>query len=265
MQTLEELATAMLFFALTAGVPLRAQVPSISAQPIYEGQTLSAVDLVANPNRNVESLRSLLVQKAGQPFSEAKVQASIVALEKQGGFSGVKAQMISNTSGLQLNFILAPPYYVGMIEFPDLAKYFPYAQLLNLVNFPDEEPYHEGSLPLAEKALMRFLHNDGYFQAQVHGQAKIDDPKQLVNLTFSADLGERARIRKIEIRGISEQDNLSLLHTLRSTRARFTGSQLKSGKPYTSDRIKAATALIKKTLARSIWTLLFTHSYSQFF
>jgi outer membrane protein insertion porin family len=249
-QTLEEIGTAIFFLIFAAAVPLRAQIQSISSQPIYEGQNLSAVDLIANPNRNVESLRSLLLQKAGQPFSETKVQASIVALEKQGGFSGVKAEMVSNTSGLQLNFILEPPYYVGIIEFPSLTKYFSYAQLLNVVNFPDEEPYHQGSLAIAETALIRFLQNDGYFQAQAHAEAKIDDAKQLVNITFSVHLGERARIRNIEVRGIPDQESLKLLNTLSSTRARFTGSQLKPGKTYSSDHIKSATALIKRTLAR---------------
>jgi len=43
-------------------------------------------------------------------------------------------EIISYAVGLQLNFILEPPYYIGIIEFPDLAKHFSYGQLLKVVN-----------------------------------------------------------------------------------------------------------------------------------
>jgi len=248
-QTLEKIGAAMLFLVFAAA-PVCAQLSSISTQPIYEGQTLSAVNLIANPHRDVEYLRSLILQKQGQPFSEASVSASLAVLAKEGGFRGVKAEMISNTSGLQLNFILESPYYVGIVEFPELTKHFSYAQLLKVVNFSDEEPYNKARLPMAEAALERFLQNDGYFQAKVHAEPNIDDASQLVSIKFSVHLGERARIRKVEVQGIADHDSLKLVHTLASTRARFTGAQLKAGKSYTSDRHKAATALLKKSLAR---------------
>jgi outer membrane protein insertion porin family len=249
-QTLEQIGTAMLFLVFMAAVSAGAQLSSTSTQSIYEGQTLTAVELIANPHRDVESLRSLLVQQAGQPLSEENISASIYALEKQGNCKGVKVEVISNPSGLQLNFILEPPYYVGIVEFPELARHFNYGQLLKVVNFSDEEPYNKARLPLAEAALKHFLQNDGYFEARAHAEPKIDDANQLVNVKFSVQLGERARIRNVEVQGIPEQESLKLVHTLASTRARFTGAQLKGGKSYTSDRHKAATALLKKSLAR---------------
>jgi outer membrane protein insertion porin family len=247
---LKETGLAILFVILLAAVPVPAQISSIPATSVYEGQTLSAVDLIANPHRNVEPLRSLLVQKVGQPFSDANVNASMVALEKEGGFSEVKVEMVSKSSGLELNFILEPPYYLGIVQFPYLAKHFSYPQLLKVVNLSDDEPFNKARLPTAEAALTSFLKNDGYFQAQVHAEPNIDDANQLVNLKFSVQLGKRARIRSVEVGGVDVQQSLKLGRALRSTRARFTGAQLKSGKTYTSDRRKAATALIKRTLAR---------------
>src|SRR5262249_29780736 len=209
---------------------------------------LSAVELIANPHRDVGPLRSLVVQKAGQPFSEGSVRATIDALEKR-GFSKVGVEMISNASGLQLHFILKPPYYLGVIEFANLAKYFSYRQLLKVVNLSDDQPYDKASLATCEEALIQFFQNDGYFQAKVHAEPTIDDAHQLVNIKFLVDLGERARIGSLEIRGIPEQESKNLLRKLRSRRARFTGAQLKAGKLYTAGRIKAATALIRKNLA----------------
>jgi outer membrane protein assembly factor BamA len=247
----EKIGIVVFFLVFTLPVPVQAQVSSISsipAQSLYEGQTISAVELIANPSRDVEALRPLVLQKAGQPFSEASVRATIDALANR-GFSNVGAEMVSNASGLQLNFIIEPPYYVGMIEFPGLAKHFSYPQLLKVVNLSDDEPYDKGRIVRYEEALVQFFRHDGYFQAKVHAEPTIDDAHQLVNIRFFVDLGERARIGNVVIRGIPEQESRTVLQKLSSRRARFTGAQLKAGKPYTADRLKAATVLIKKNLA----------------
>ena len=58
-----------------------AQVSSTGPQDLYSGQTVTAVDLIANPHRDVEPLRAAVSQKAGQPYSQADVEASISALQ----------------------------------------------------------------------------------------------------------------------------------------------------------------------------------------
>ena len=239
----------MFLLLFTWSVPVRAQLSPIPNQSLYEGQTLNAIGLIANPHRDVEPLRSLLAQKVGEPLSEASVRESVIALEKEGGFREIKVEALSGTSGLQLNFILEPPYYLGMIEFLNLQKYYSYPQLLKVVNLSDEEAYDKSRLPSCEAALISFFQSDGYFQAKVHAEPTIDDAHQLVNVKFVVQLGERGRIRNVEINGVPEQERIKLLGALRSTRARFTGAQLKPGNSYTSDRIKAGTARLKKTLS----------------
>jgi outer membrane protein insertion porin family len=103
-------------------------------------------------------------------------------------------------------------------------------------------------LRLLKAEFLNFLHKNGYFQAQVRAESQIDDANQLVNISFSAQVGKQARIGKVEVRGPADAEDARLLHTLRSLRARFTGALLKPGKPYTPERIKAATTLIKRTL-----------------
>jgi len=77
--------------------------PSLTGpQASYDGQTVTAVDLIANPHRNLEPLRSSVAQKAGQPYSQADVQASIAALEQAGGFEKVTVDVIPDISGLRL-------------------------------------------------------------------------------------------------------------------------------------------------------------------
>jgi len=217
---------------------------------VYEGQTVTAIDLVANPHRDTEPLRSVITQKIGQPYSHDKIAESVLALEKAGKFPKVTAQVIPDPSGLRVSFILEPAYRVGIVDFSVFSRRFAYTRLQQVANLSDEEPYNPARLPTAETALLDFLHHNGYFQAEVHATPAIDDPNQLVNVTFVGRLGKQARIGNVNIEGPPSQDSARLLHTVRTIRARLTGALLKSGKSYTPDRIKAATKLLKRSLAK---------------
>ena len=217
---------------------------------VYEGQTVTAIDLVANPHRDTEPLRSVITQKIGQPYSHDKIAESVLALEKAGKFPKVTAQVIPDPSGLRVSFILEPAYRVGIVDFSVFSRRFAYTRLQQVANLSDEEPYNPARLPTAETALLDFLHHNGYFQAEVHATGAIDDPNQLVNVTFMGRLGKQARIGNVNIEGPPSQDSARLLHTVRTIRARLTGALLKSGKSYTPDRIKAATKLLKRSLAK---------------
>jgi outer membrane protein assembly factor BamA len=239
-----------LFFLVLIASATWAQVSPQTPSAVYEGQTVNTVDLIASPHRDVEPLRALVSQQAGQPYSNANVQASIAALEKNGGFDKVEVNVIPNASGLRVNFLLQPAYYIGVIEFSDLAKYFAYARLLQVVNLPDEDPYNPARIPVAEAALLRFLRNNGYFQAQVHTESQIDDANQLVNITFAVEKGKQARIGSVEVQGPTDPEHARLLRSVSSIRARFTGALLKTGKSYTPERIKAAITQLKRSLAQ---------------
>jgi outer membrane protein insertion porin family len=237
-------------FSLLLSLAGAAQVSSRSQQAIYDGQTVTAVDLIANPHRDVEPLRAAVVQQAGRPFSDADVQASVAALQRAGNFEKVTVDVVPDISGVRLNFILEPAYYLGIVEFPGIAKSFSYTRLRQVVNLRDEDPYDSAQVPIAQAALLQFLQHNGYFQAQVHAETHIDDANQLVNVTFSVQSGKQARIGKVDLHGPADSEQTFLLRKLRSLRARFTGALLKPGKPYTPERIKAATALIERSLAQ---------------
>jgi outer membrane protein assembly factor BamA len=119
-----------------------------------------------------------------------------------------------------------------------------------VVNLQDEDPYDPARIPLSEKALLRFLQHNGYFRAEVKVQPQIDDTNQIVNINFTVQMGKQARIGMVDLRGASDAEQAKLVHTIRSLRARFTGALLKTGKPYTPERMQAATALLKNTLRR---------------
>jgi outer membrane protein insertion porin family len=238
---------SFLVFSALGGL---AQVSSTGPQALYDGQKVTSVDLIANPHRDVEPLRAYIAQQAGAPYSEAKVEASISALQEKGGFEKVTVGVIPDVSGLRLNFILEPAYYLGVVEFQGVAKSFSYTRLLQTVDLQDEDPYDQARIPLAKTTLLLFLQHNGYFLAKVDATPQIDDTHQLVNVHFMVTTGKQARIGRVTIDGPADSEQLILVSKARSFRARFTGGLLKEGKPYTPERIKAATKLIKGALGR---------------
>jgi outer membrane protein insertion porin family len=239
-----------LFLLVLSALGCAAQVSEMAPQALYDGQTVTAIDLIANPHRDVEPFRALVSQKAGQAYSQEKVEASISALQGTGSFKKVEVNVVPDISGLRLNFILEPAYYLGIIDFPGTAKHFSYARLLQTVNLQDEDPYDPARIPPAKSALLHFLQHSGYFLARVDAETAIDDADQLVNVIFSVDLGEHARIGNVTVEGPANPGQEWLIRRLRSLRARFTGGLLKPGKPYARSRIDAASKLIKSSLAK---------------
>jgi outer membrane protein assembly factor BamA len=236
----------LLLLAAVAPAQLSVQGPS----SIYEGQNVGAIDLIGNPHRDMEPLRHLVAQEVGQPYSQAHVEASISALEKTGQFPKVQVNVVPDPSGLRLNFLLEPAYYLGIINFPELSKLFPYTRLLQVVNLPDEDPFDKARVAIAQGELRKFLLNNGYFQPEITVHTDINDDQRLVSLTFSVNPGKRARIGEVVLRGSDPSENTRLLHSLRSLRARFTGGLLKAGRPYTPERMAAATNLIRRVLSK---------------
>ena len=235
----------LLFVSVACG-----QLALQGPQPVYDGQIVVAIDLVGNPHHDLEPYRQLVVQKAGEPYSHEKVQSSIAALEHTRQFPKVQVTVVPDPSGLRLNFVLEPAYYLGMINFPGATKVFPYIRLLQVVNLPDEDPYDMARVALGQEALQKFLQHNGYFQATIQPDSNIDDAHQLVDVAFDIKLGKQARVASVTIEGTDVTEDAHLQHSFRSLRARFTGGLLKPGKPYAPERIKEATAIMRRTLSR---------------
>lgn len=223
---------------------LALQAPTAS----YEGQNVSAVSLIANPHRDLQPLIPVVTQKAGEPYSQKKVDDSRQALQDTGQFQKVQVSIVPEVDGLRVDFLLEPAYYFGMVKFPGAEKLFSYTRLLQVADLSDEDPYDPSRIPVAEGALTDFLHRNGYFQATVHAEPAIDDEHQLVSVNFTIQPGKQAKISSVQIEGPNNPESRRLLRSMRSLRARLSGGLLKPGKPYTPERIAGATKLMKRTL-----------------
>jgi outer membrane protein insertion porin family len=239
-----------LFFLLLSATTLLAQLAPQTPQAAYEGQNVSGISLIANPHRDLEPLFPLVTQKAGTPYSGEQIQASADALQKAGGFPKVQVNVVPDVSGLRVNFLLEPAFYLGVVEFPGADKRFPYTRLLQIADLSDEDPYDPSRLPIAENALSAFFRRNGYFQAKVKSAIRIDDAHQLVHVAFNVEMGKQAHISSFQIEGPDQAESQRLRHAVRSLRARLSGGLLKPGKPYSAARMSAATTLMKKSLEK---------------
>ncbi len=238
----------LLFLSLSVATTLRAQ--QVPAGISYEGQPVADVDLVARPTLDVESFRHLVVQQAGQPYSNQQVQQSIAALKGTGQFTDVELNVTPEAGGLRLEFILEPAFYVGMLDFPGGLQVFSYPRLLEVVNYPAQEPYKKSRVEQGRDALGRFLAQNGYFMARVEPESQLDEARQLATVVYHITLGKRARLGRIQISGPPPEEAARLENALRSIRARLHGANLKQGKRYDPGRIHAAERFLQSYLSK---------------
>ncbi len=226
------------------------QQTSQSNKVSYEGQQVAAVDLVANPKISVESLRPLVQQPAGEPYSSSKVAETISALQGTGRFSKVEVDVKPDSDGLKVTFLLEPALYFGIFDFQGATKTFSYTRLLQVVDIPNQTLYKQDLVSKAEDNLHQFFVSDGYFQAQVQAQSQVDEAHMLAKVVFAIDLGKRAKLGNIIVQGPEPGEVDRLLRATRTLRASVTGESLKPGKPYTHKRIDSGVKRMNRDLAK---------------
>jgi outer membrane protein insertion porin family len=228
---------------------VQSQQASQSGKVSYEGQKVAAVDLVANPRLSIDSLQPLVQQKTGEPYSSAKIEGTVTAMRGTGRFTNVEVEVKPDPGGLHVTFTLEPALYFGVFDFPGAAKGFSYTRLLQVIDIPNQAPYKQDTVAKAEENLRNLFTAAGYFQAQIQPEPQFDETHMLANVVFHVNLGKRARVGNVEVRGPEPAEANRLLNATRSLRATARGASLKPGKSYTPKRIDSAIVLMKRDLA----------------
>src|SRR5262245_44175177 len=127
----------------------------------YEGQKVSSVELAGQPDLNMDEVIPLVTQRAGEEFSEAKIEESLAALQTKGKFESVQLDLRPEQDGVRIIFILQPAIYFGMYQFPG-AERFPYSRLILAANYVPQEPFSSIDIQKARESLLVFLQRNGY-------------------------------------------------------------------------------------------------------
>ncbi|HEY6251845.1 MAG TPA: POTRA domain-containing protein [Candidatus Angelobacter sp.] len=243
-------ATCLLVFAvLGIFLELHAQQPASSGIS-YEGQNVSSVELAGKPGLNPRQFKQLIVQPINAPFSQQKIDETMAALKNTGQFKDVQVDVHPQSAGLQVLFVLQPAIYFGIFDFGKANKIFSYNRLLQVANYPTQEPYTEGRVEEAESNLLTFFHQNGFFLATVEPQLETNESRGFVNVLFHIDLKRRARFGKITLTGASPAETGRLQKDLHSWRARLRGASLKSGKTYSLPKLEKASSYLQATMGK---------------
>ncbi len=214
----------------------------------YEGRLVSSIEIAGRPDLDFKALQSLISQEVNAPYSQKKVNESVTSLKNTGPFQAVELQVTPEAAGLRLMFVLQPALYFGVFDFSNASKVFSYTRLLQIANYPKQEPYTPGRVAEAQSNLLEFFHQEGYFLATVDPRIESDQQRGVVNVLFQIDLKQRARVGQVIITGTTPEETARLEGALRSVRARLRRAYLKTGKSYSFNRLQNATAFFRNQL-----------------
>ncbi|HWG20025.1 MAG TPA: POTRA domain-containing protein [Terracidiphilus sp.] len=215
----------------------------------YEGQNVASIEIAGQPSLNTANFVAQFAQKAGQPFSKDKVNQTAAALKQQGKYKEVRIQVDPDANGVRVLLILEPAVYFGVFQFPG-AERFPYSRLIQVANYPIQTPYNAAEVERDRQALLIFYRQEGYFQAEVNSDAKVDAPHAIANIEFTAKLGRQAKFGNVEIAGLPNDEQHRLEDSLKGLLARAREAAIRPGKRYHHSTLVRATQYLQTQLQK---------------
>lgn len=215
----------------------------------YEGQNVSAIQIAGRPDYDAAKCAGCLVQRAGQPFSEQKVEQSVNDLKTATGAQRVDVRVEPDASGVRVIFVLEPAVYFGIFEFPG-AKRFAYSQLVQAANYPIQEAFNPSEVETDRQSLLTFFRQEGNFRAKVVPKLDVDTANAIANVEFNTTLGERAKFGAVEIKNAPDSEGPTLQHKLTTIWARLRGAAVRPGKSYHHSTLNKATKYLQSSLEK---------------
>jgi outer membrane protein insertion porin family len=215
----------------------------------YEGQKVSSVELAGQPDLNTDELLPTLALRDGDEFSIPKIEQTVASLQRMGKFTDVQLDLRPEQDGVRVIFVLQPAIYFGMYQFPGAQK-FPYARLIQVSNYVQQEPYSNLDIQRAQQSLLTFLRRNGYFKAEVKPEVKVDKANGLANIDFNVTLNKLADFGDIVIKGAGEEEAAHLKASLRGIRARMKVAAIREGKNYSLNTLENAVDYLESHLQK---------------
>jgi len=175
----------------------------------YEGQQVSAVQIAGRTEDIAAKYAPELVQKAGEPFSKDKVNQSAAGLKAAGDFERVRVQVLAESTGVRVVFVVEPAVYFGIFRFPG-ANQQTYPQLIQAANYPVQTPFNSAEVNTDRDSLLTFLRQQGFFRAEVEPKVSVDSAHALADVDCQTALGKRAKFGKTVVQGASDSQDSKL-------------------------------------------------------
>ena len=215
----------------------------------YEGQNVTTIEVAGRPGLDTTKLTPLFQQRAGEPFSRQKVDASMATLKSEGKFSEVQLQVEPEANGVRVLLIVEPAIWFGIFEFPG-AERFPYSKLVQIANYPPQAPFNAGDVQKDSDALLRFFQQEGYFEAEVRPQVNLDTGHNVANVRFLVSLNRKAKFGTVAIANTTPEQAAKMSKSLQGIKARVRGAAIRPGKNYRRATLTNAQEYLQKGLEK---------------
>jgi outer membrane protein insertion porin family len=213
----------------------------------YEGQNVTSISVAGQPGADISKFESLFIQKAGTPFSREQIDQTITALKTSGHFDKVQIHVSPEVNGVRVLLVPEPAVYFGIFEFPGAGR-FAYSRLIQIADYPPKAPYNADDVELDRQSLLTFFRQQGYFQAEVTPEVKVDQSTRIANIFFHVTLHTRAKFGAIDIENAAPEEVAKLSKSLQSLKARFRNSAIRPGKTYRHGALDKATQFLTNRL-----------------
>ncbi len=210
---------------------------------------MTAIEVAGRPQSAASEFEPLFVQKPGEPFSIDKVNSTLAALKSRVKAEDARVEVDAEADGVRVLFILEPAVYFGVFQFPG-AERFNYARLVQVANFEAQAPFNAADVERDRQALITFFRQQGYFQAKVDAEVKVDTAIGLANILFHCRLNLAAKFGELDIAGASGEETAVLSHSLQTLLARGRGAAIRPGHAYHYSALTKATQYLQTQLEK---------------
>ena len=215
----------------------------------YEGQNVTAIEVAGRPQSSPSDFKSLFVQHASEPYSNDKVNQTVAALKATGKFEDVRVQVDPDENGVRVLLILDPAVYFGIFQFPGAAR-FSYSRLVQIANYPVATPFNQADVEKDSQDLTTFFRQQGFFQAEVSPEVKVDSAHAIANIVFNADLKHQAKFGELRFGNLPPDEAAELQKSLQTLVARGRGVAIRPGRTYHYSTLTKANEYLQTKLQR---------------
>jgi len=210
----------------------------------YQGETVTAIQFRGITSSDAALLRSLIVQKAGEPLDREKLRASIAALYATGRFATLDAEAEPGAPHtLTLVFVVTENYFNGAISVdgtPKKGDPKPH-QLVASAQLDLGDLFTEDKVVTSLDRMKKIMADNGYYQSVIRYDLEPKPEDRQMAIHFHVMPGVLARIGEVTIKG---EAGLAAESVRKLTR-------LKTGNTVSAEQVTRALTRLRKYYQRN--------------
>ena len=199
------------------------------------GKVIQGIEYKADARVERSHYDPFLPMKPGDVLTRTLVQQAIQKLYEMGEFSYIGVEASPEGDAARVQFRLLFNYYFNEFKISgdvDLGG----RSAWEVIPLPVGERFTPEKLEEARQAVLKYMHDRGYFLAEVQAQTRRDERERQVDTVFEVSPGALATIRSVEVRGVPSAEASTILGKLK----------VEKGKAYNRERVRRRLGNLKQ-------------------